>query len=195
VRSPNLEEESIKSALEIAMERVSRLPELTPEEIAEQKEKELRPIGQAISNKYMQGQIAEAELSEELNNHQGDKGEIVRSALIAGLCQSIQLEDVAQATKALQGLASLKKGELQFLEEIKNSFALIKQDFERERQIIFKEQETVFKNRLEIAGISGSAVKPNLVENEDWLHTLNGLCRAYEPRVKEIRNQLTRRLL
>jgi hypothetical protein len=195
MRSFNLEEESIKSALEIAMERVSRLPELTPEEIAEQKEKEFKPIGQAIGSKYMQGQIAEDELKEELKYHQGEKGEIVRRAMIAGLCQSIQLDDVAQATKALQGLSALKKDESEFWEGIQKSFLHIRRDYEREKQVIYKKYETILKEKWEIAGICGSAIKPNLVENKDWQGALNGLSRAYGSKLKEIRNKLTDKLL
>jgi hypothetical protein len=190
-----LEDESIKSALELAMERVSRLPELTPEEIEEQKEREFRPIGEAMSNKYMQGQIVDDELSKDLNNHQGEKGAIVRSALMGSLCQCIQLEDNAKAMKALQGLFLLKNDEAAFREEIQKRFSQLRRDFERERQIIYKKYETIFKEKWEINGICGSAIKVNLAENEDWQSALNGIRRAYEPKLKEIRNRLTDRML
>jgi hypothetical protein len=48
-----VEEERIKSAFEIAMERISDLPELTPEEIAAQNEKKYGPIGKVIAGNYV----------------------------------------------------------------------------------------------------------------------------------------------
>src|SRR5512137_2431855 len=56
------EEEGIKSAFELAMERISGLPKLTPEEKAEQKEREYAPIGTSIAVKYMDGALADSEL-------------------------------------------------------------------------------------------------------------------------------------
>ena len=57
-----MKEEKIKSALEIAMEKVSDLPELTREEIEEQKEKEYGPVGDAVAKKYLSGTISDGEL-------------------------------------------------------------------------------------------------------------------------------------
>jgi hypothetical protein len=189
-----LEEEKIKSALELAMERVSRLPELTPEEIAEQKERELRPIGRTISSKYLQDWIDENGLLAELHNYQGEQKSIVRRALVSSLCQSIQLEDISKSEKAFQGLASLEKDVTEFWEEIQKTFLQIRRDFEREKQIFYKKYESIAKVKLQNAGIRGSAVKPNLIENEDWLRNMNGVCRTYEPKLKEIKDKLTNRL-
>ncbi len=193
LRSFILEEEIIKSALEIAMERMSRLPELTAEEIAEQKEKEFTPIGRALGSKYLQGQIVEDELKAELSNYSDEKGIIIRRALISCLCQSIQLEDSAQADRALHGLASLEKEASDFWEEIQKNFLQIRRDFLREKQIVYKKYESIIKVKLENAGIRGSAVEPNLIENEDWLRTLNGICRTYAPKLKELKKRALQR--
>jgi len=181
-----VEEERIKSALEIAMEKVSRLPELTPEEIAEQKEKEFRPIGRALGSKYLLGQISEDEMKSELSEYPEEKSGIVRRALIECICRSLQLEDNAKADRVLKGLASLGEENLDW-SGIRHLLERIRQDFEREKQIIFKKYESILKHKLEAAGIRGSAVHPNLAVSDDWLQTLNGICRAYEPKLKEIR--------
>ena len=76
-------EEGIKSALEIAMEKISRLPELTPEEIAGQKEREYMPIGEALCQRYLNGAITDKDLSFELEKCHGDKEHIVRRTLVS----------------------------------------------------------------------------------------------------------------
>jgi hypothetical protein len=188
-----LEEERVKSALEIVMERISGLPELTPEEIAEQKEKEYRPVGQALANKYLQGQIARDELKAELNGYQGEKGKIAGAALVAALCQSIQLVDIPKAERALHGLASLGVEEKDF-EEIQNFFLQAHGSLEQDIQIEYKKYEDIVRDELENSGIRGSAVKANLTENDGWLQCLDKMRRAYETILSEIRKKLMDRL-
>jgi hypothetical protein len=188
-----LEEERVKSAFEIAMERISGLPELTPEEIAEQKEKEFKPVGQALANKYLQGQIAKNELKTELNGYQGEKGKIARVALIAVLCQSIQLADIPKAERALQGLASLGVEGKDF-EEIQKEFLQARGSLERDIQIEYKKYDEIVRSELENSGIRGSAVKPNLSQNDGWLQGLDKMRRTYETILSEIREKLMDRL-
>jgi hypothetical protein len=188
-----LEEERIKSAFEIAMERISDLPGLTPEEIAEQKEKEYRPVGQALANKYLQGQIAKNELETELNGFQGEKGKIARAALVAALCQSIQLADIPKAERALQGLASLGAEEKDF-EDIQSEFLQARGSLERDIQIEYKKYDEIVRGELENAGIRGSAVKPNLFENDGWLQRLIEMRRPYDSKLGGIKKKLMERL-
>jgi hypothetical protein len=188
-----LEEERAKSAFEIAMERISGLPELTPVEIAEQKEKEFRPVGQAIANKYLRGQIAKDILKTELNGYPGEKRKIVRAALVSSLCQSIQLEDIPKAERALQGLASLGVEGKDF-EGIQNDFVQVRRNLERDIPIEYKKYDKFVRAELENAGIHGSAVKPNLAENDGWLQSLDKMRRGYEAKLEEIRKKLMDRL-
>jgi hypothetical protein len=181
-----LEEDRIKSAFEIAMERISALPELTADEIGEQKEKEFRPVGLAISRKYLEGQISEDELVLELRRNQGEKGEIVWRAAVSSLCRAIQLEDRAKAARALVGLDALAAG----IEDVRRDFLRISGDFDRELLIEYKKIEHVIRAELESAGIRGSAVKPNLVQNEKWLQAMNSLRQAHEPSLEKIKNEL-----
>jgi hypothetical protein len=189
-----LEEEEAKSAFEIAMERISGLPRLTPEEITEQKEKEFKPIGQALCNKYLQNQIMEDELRAELSGCKGEKQDIVRRALIAGLCGSIQLEDIPKAEKALSGLALLAAEDADFRETLQKEFFRILRDYDSVRNIECKKYDDIIRGELEHAGIRGSAVKPNPAANEGWLRSLSALRRAYEPRLDDLKIKAMARL-
>lgn len=188
-----MDEERVKSALEIAMERISELPELTPEEIAEQKEKEWWPVGLAISNRYLQGQIREDELEADLNGHRGEPGEIVRRAFISNMCQSIQLEDVSKADRAFDGLAVIA-GEGDSLEGAQRDFLQVRREFEREKEIVSNKFASLLRTELENGGISGSAVRPNVAGNETWKRNLSGMFRSYTPKLDKIRGRLMDRL-
>jgi hypothetical protein len=189
-----VEEERIKSALEIAMERVSRLPELTPEEIAEQKEKEYRPIGEALCNKYMQDIIGTEILPSELNQYPGDSGKIVRKALIACLSRWIRLDDKQAAVKAMEGLLRMEGDGGDLREKVNSLWLRMLDDYERRRDSLLKELESDAKKRLADLGIRGSAVLPNLNGEEASDRGLADLHRSFEPELEELRSLLTQRL-
>ncbi len=188
-----MEEERIKSAFEIAMERISGLPELTPEEIAEQKEREFKPIGLAIANKYLERQIAEDELKSALDSHRGEKGKIVRAALISALCQAVQLEDIPKAERALQAFAAFGLEEKDF-EETQRDFMQARRDLEREIGIVQNKYEGLVRQELEDKGIRGGAVNPNLLQNEGWLQRLNAMRRTHDSKLAGVRKKLIEKL-
>ncbi len=182
-----MEDETVKSALEIAMERISGLPELTAEEIAEQKEKEYRPLGEALAHKYMQAILDENDLLDGFNEHKGTAGRIVRRASVAHLCRSIQLEDFRATGRAMRGLCLLT-GDMERLREKANAdWARILDDFERRKNNALQENTASEKEKLNALGISGSAVCPNLKDNESLKNKLEELRASFEPELEELR--------
>ena len=182
-----MEEERVKSALEIAMERISGLPELTPEEIAEQKEKEYRPVGQALAGRYMRDIIDRQEIPAELSRHEGDSEPIVRRAFISSLCGFIQLEDSQMTVKALSGLCSLAGEEEGVRKKANTSWTRLLDSYQKQRNKAFQECEASEKEKLAVLGISGSAVRPNLTENESLRKRLQQLHRSFEPELEKLR--------
>ena len=138
----------MKSALEIAMERVSGLPELTPEEILEQREKEYMPVGEALGSRYMQDIIDEKSLWFELNRHQGDAGRIVHLAFISSLCRLIRLDDFHAADKALKGLLVLTDEGDSIRGEACNIWDRLLNDFKMQREKKFQEFELTARKNL-----------------------------------------------
>jgi len=184
-----VEEEKVKSALEIALEKISGLPRLTPEEVAAQKEMEYRPAGEAICRKYLEGTITCDALPAELARYPGEQ--IVRRALIEGLCRSMQLEDARKAFMALAGMAAIKTNKSGLVEAGEELRRIIG-DFEREQQEKSAGFLTLEKQQLSSLGISGTAVRPNLNESEKLQQELAGIRRSYEPRLEGLRNMLLR---
>jgi hypothetical protein len=95
----------IKSSIELAMEKMAKLPKLTKDEIRERQEKEYGPQGQAIAREFLTGALAETRLEVELFRHGDERGEIVRKAFSASICQAINLEDAETAARVLQPAA------------------------------------------------------------------------------------------
>jgi hypothetical protein len=190
-----VEEERIKSAFEIAMERISGLPELTPEEIAAQKEKEYGPIGTTLAVKYMNGTITDSELPIELKRHQEDRRRIIRRALVTSLCREMVLDGTkATAMKALSGIEQIAPEIKDDLRAVEEDYLKTVGEFEAARNERFREFEIMARERMKSFGISGSAVRPNIIENEQWQKELAAIQQSYEPRLSGMRNALIQRL-
>jgi hypothetical protein len=187
-----VEEERVRSALEIAMERISALPGLTPEDIAAQKEKEFGPKGEAIAARYMSGLLTDEDLAAELDKHRTDQWQIVRRALISSLCQTLQLDgDLVSAGKALSGLRRIATPKTSVIGKAASDYQSIVHEFDREKR---KQSVEIEATALQPLGISGTAVRCNLSENAHWLEELKELRRAYEPKLERLRDALLKEL-
>ena len=186
-----MEEERIKSALELAMERVKALPELTPEEIAAQKEKEFGPVGISLAMKYMSGAIAADELPSDLGRHAPDRRSVIRRALISSLCGEILAEASPEtAMKALKGISLIAPERSEFFASVEANISGILSEFEVEKKNRFHAFDDLANEKLRTLGISGSAVRPNMSESEEWNAALDRIKQAYEPRLESIRKNL-----
>ena len=177
------------------MERISGLPELTPEEIAEQKEKEYAPQGTAIAVKYLDGVLSADELPAELKRFSGEPQAIVRRALVSALCREIQLEKGPDsATRALDGLAQLAPPQSNLAAEAgKNYFELLGR-FDSAKEKSLREFGNSASEPMKALGISGSAVRPNLNENELWKQELDRIRQSFEPELDRLVARLAREL-
>ena len=185
-----MEDHRIKSAREIAMEKVAKMAGLTPEQVKQQKEREYRPRGEAIAIKYLQGAVRGTDLQSELGGYPAEEAQIVRRALVSTLCESINLEDIDKSKKALKGIQTVFKIEDDFgateheLETIAAQFA---QDARQEYEMAEKTES----ERLEKLGISGSAVKPNVKGMEDWQHRIGKIRQDYAVKVDQLKKIVT----
>ena len=190
-----MKEEKIKSALEIAMEKVSDLPELTPEEIAEQNEKEYGPIGEAVASRYLNGSITDGELSLEWNKYSGIPERIFRRRLVAAFCGEIRLDNDADiAMKALKGLKLIAADEHCVVDSASEDFSKIVDRFIEQKNLKLRQFEIYALDRLNGLGISGSAIRPNLNEDAQWKEELREIQNGYERQLADIRGRVIREL-
>jgi len=184
-----VEEERIKSAFEIAMERISALPELTPEEIAAQKEKQFGPVGEALAGKYLSGLVNDDELQVELGKRESGQRQIIRRALISSLCRNLQLEgDLSAAGKALSGLRRIAPEKETIIGKAAEEYKSIVHEFDQEKK---RQSQAIESSALRPLGISGTAVRCNSAENTHWLDELKKIRQAYEPRLETLRVSLS----
>ena len=181
-------EDRIKSAREIATERLANMPGLTPEELREQREKEYAPRGTAIARRYLQGTLRSGELSAELERYQGQEAEVVKRALLTTLCDSITSGDCDTSLKALDGIAALAgEADLTGIRREVESLAAEHEERLRERRSVIERRE---KKKLSELGISGPAVRPNVSEGQEWLKESSQLQAAFGERAGAIRKSL-----
>ncbi len=185
-----MEEERIKSALEIALERISALPELTPEEMAAQKEKQYRPIGEAAAARFLSGLFTENDLTAELEKYRPDQRQIVQRAVVSILCRTISLDgSLESAARALKGIAAIAPEKSALIEKTQEEFFALLRDFGQEKEKQEKAAE-IDISPLSALGISGTAVRCNPAENAYWRERLNRIRQSYEPRLEALRSFL-----
>jgi len=190
-----VEEERIKSAFEIAMERISALPELTAEEIAAQKEKQYRPVGEAIAVRYLNGLISVEEVASELDKYRDEQKRIVERALISSLCSALLIEgNPESAARALCGISRIRPENRALVEKTAKEFQSIRKEFGREKREKSKKFGAAVMERMRELGISGSAMRPNLNENPDWQQELAQIRQKYKSRVTALRISLQQEL-
>ncbi len=183
----------IKSSIELAMEKLAKLPKLTKEEIRERQEREFRPLGQSLARRFLSGALAASRLEVELFKHEGDRGEIVRKAFSEFLCQAIDLEDAATSAKALEAIEALVEDD--YPEEKADRLQVVLQDYTRRKQ---QELATLLEAEsacLRDLGISGSAIRLNPRENEAWRQRASELQRASAPEADQLKQELTDHLI
>jgi hypothetical protein len=183
----------IKSSIELAMEKMAKLPKLTEEEIRERQEKEYGPQGQAIARRFLTGDLAETRLAAELFKHEDERGEIVRKAFSASLCQAIDLEDAEATARVLEAIKALLQDD--YPEETAGRLDGILRDYEEQRQRERATIEEAESAELRDLGVSGSAIRLNLGENQRWRQTCSELQQAFRPKADEIKEVLTDQLL
>jgi hypothetical protein len=182
----------IKSSIELAMEKMAKLPKLTKDEIRERQEKEYAPQGQALARDLLTGVLAETRLEAELFKHEDERGRIVRKAFSASLCQAINLEDAETTAKVCNAIKLLVHDD--YLEEAARHLDGLDgmlRDYERQKQQELAAIEEAEGACVRDLGVSGSAIRLNPRENERWRQKWSELQQAFRPQADEIKRELT----
>ncbi len=181
-------DKEIKSTLEMAMEKVARLPQLSPEEVHEQREREFGPRGRAIANRYFEGTLQHADLEGEVCRFKDDERDIVRKALKSNLCDAINLEDVDQSRRALEALQELDRGS--GLEGKAGELEQLYTDHLRQREGALASFEESGGERLRQLGISGSAVRLNPDFSGELQQELQEIQGVFSSKLERLRREL-----
>ena len=180
----------IKSAWELAMEKVEKLGKLSPEEVRRQKTEKCGSIGQGLAEKYLTG-LALRDVRIELDKYKGEERELVRAALASKLIDAIELGDAERLSKVLEGISELnlksREGLASIRAEIEQLFAECREAEQKKR----REVETAARGVLHQLRISGSAigsVNPEVVP--EWKNELDKIALPYREKLGDIKARL-----
>ena len=183
-----MEDKKIKSALEIAMEKVAKMADLTPQENREQKEREYGPRGEVTASNYLSHVYKNTDIAVELSKYQGEEGQIVRKAFLSSLCLAIQLDDADKSRRAIEGIQALDIDV--DLDGVKGAFEEISTAYNRERAKTYNKLEEAQRQVLYGLGISGSAVRPNVKEKSDFQNELNQMRAPYDMKIDKLKDKM-----
>jgi hypothetical protein len=179
----------IKSTIELAMEKAAKLPRLTEEEIQQRREEEYAPRGRAIAELILRADLSVDRLDVELSRYDGEQAEIVQRAFLTFLCRAIDLEDPEATARAFEGIRALvRDGQL---DEASSRWSHVLRDYEAQRQQGLSTLEEAESVSLRDLGVSGSAIRLNLQENEKWRRERSALLERFRPQVEEIQRELS----
>src|SRR4030042_841457 len=180
----------IKSAREIAQEKVSKPGELSPEEREGQRQGRCRLIGQSLAEKYL-SQYDVRLLEAELKKHSVEDKDLISQAAIHRLIEGIDLGYAPRLDKISQGILTVSNTTkvTETLDKIKELFHEYEEAENRERQEI----EKAGREMLHQLRISGSAISQiNIQAKEEWQKKLSQLAHPFEERLNYLKQELLR---
>ncbi len=190
----------IKSAYEIAMEKVDKIPKATGEELLKWK---YTPEGEKLAAKYLKEDF---DLAAELNNFKPDVTGYVGAGLMSILVRNLNLpySEVIKKTnkRVLDGIKVIKKDKAaveNLFSQIRRLFSHYSEQGEQQRRQAYQQVKAAFQEKLEQAiqqqmGTSAAGMKIDVEKQpqfqEEWRKILNQLDSQYVKLLEEYKQQL-----
>ena len=180
----------IKSAWELAMEKVEKLGKLSPEEVRRQKTEKCGSIGQGLAEKYLTG-LALRDVRIELDKYKGEERELVRAVLASKLIDAIELGDAERLSKVIEGISELnlksREGLASIRAEIEQLFAECREAEQKKRREVDAAARGVL-HQLRISGSAIGSVNPEVVP--EWKNELDKIALPYREKLGDIKARL-----
>ena len=180
----------IKSAWELAMEKVEKLGKLSPEELQRQKTERFGLIGQGLAEKYLTG-LALRDVKIEIDKYKGEERELVRVTLASKLIDAIELGDAERLSKVIEGVSELDLKSREALAGIRADIEQLFGEYREAEQKKRREVETAARGMLHQLRISGRAigsVNPEVVP--EWKNELDKIAQPYRERLDSLKARL-----
>lgn len=174
----------IKSTLEIAMEKAEKL-DISSEEMEQLKREEYILKAKGMANRYLNRGLQIEWLLKELDHFNGNQKDIILKALLSELVNAIRVSKNNERT--LKAIEILKKDRVKpYLDAIDR----LSMEFNEEKTALYKEVEEEILEKLDKAGISGTAVQPYIESDGIWHQNINRLSSKYETRLIMLKAKL-----
>jgi hypothetical protein len=180
----------IKSAWELAMEKVDKLGKLSPEELRRQKEDRCGSIGWGLAERYLSGTTLR-DVKLELDKQKGEEKDLVSAALASRLIDAIELGDAERLSKVIEAILELKLKNGQSVAGVKVEMEQLLGEYPETEQKKRRELETAARGVLHQLRISGSAIgsiNPEVVP--EWKSELDKIAQPYRERLDGMKARL-----
>ena len=180
--------DELKSAWEIAQERVNRLGELSAEEREQQERQGSRQIGHALAQIWLDSS-RKLDIAAELIKHQGKARVTIKRAAIERLVEPIELSTtrINSVKKVIEAISSLEHELQPKTEEIDQLI----QEYVGMEQKTRQELESNCEETLHQLRISGTAVGAiNIETDHKWQLARQRLIEDFTPRLNALKQAL-----
>ena len=181
--------DEMKSAWEIAQQRVERLGKLSSEEREQQERERYRQIGQALAQKWLDSP-RRPDITADLGEQEAKGRDIIRRAAVAHLAESIDLTGAGaadSARRAIDVISSLAPE----LQPRTDELAGLVQEYEEAERRLRQEIESDCREALHRLRISGTAVGDiNVEASRQWQTAHSELAGAFAARLDDARRKM-----
>jgi len=178
----------IKSAWEIAQEKVEKLGKLSPDELKKKSEEKFTLIGQAIADKYLGG-LDLWQLEVELDKYKSEEKATLKESVALKLVQAIELGNNERLSRIIEGIAYLKqeKAVREIDDKIKKLFKEYNQ-VEQEGSEKLEKSAGEILHQLRISGSAIASVNPKALG--EGKQDLEQLTQPYRERLEPLKQKL-----
>ncbi|MBU2512889.1 hypothetical protein KJ966_16240 [bacterium] len=176
----------VKSAIELAMEKVAKMPKIDSQEIEEHKKQEFMAVGEGLANQLLKGTLRRKNLQAELGKYDENKRKLVINSLLQVLKKTVNFEDPSVNQLVFEIIAEIEPKTN--IEKINEELSLLIDDYQQQKQLDYALLVKEERNRLKEMGISGSAITPNIHETEIWKNKLGEILSSYQEKLEVIYN-------
>lgn len=178
----------VKTAIEIAMEKVAKMPKLNSDEIHEQKKTELKEAGKSLAKRMLNGSLRKKNLGTELQKYGDTAQSIVKNALVEFLKSSLSLEESSTNQLILEIIKSIYSN--LNLDEVNEALSRVIDEYQQMKQMEFALVIKQERKLLEEIGIAGSALVPNIKTNPFWEQKETELASDFSEKLESVGNMI-----
>lgn len=179
------EQNRVKSALEIALEKAGKLGGLSKEEKRKLRAEELARTAQVLAQRYFDG-LPQREMAEDLAKRSEEEREIIIQHLKLRLLDEINIGYTATYKRILSAIEeTLKDPEL--AQKTGNLLREYEGELNRLRHENYSSLEATILRDLAQKGISGSAVVPAIETSPDLINIKQGLTAKFKKRLEQLK--------
>jgi hypothetical protein len=174
----------IKSTLELALERTKKVT-ISEKEKDEIKRKEILQKVHGLFHRYQEGYLPLSEILREIERMDQKTKTLAKESLLSQWIDALSLDE--EDERLIRGIEALKGQEMSdWSVKLNHLLSQYRKEKEEVKQGIRGQSEEALRRE----GIYGSAVEPNIENDQIWKENLENLNQIYNRKLKDLKDQL-----